>query len=41
MRGGCWVSGESSLRTSCRKPGLPASWAPNVGFGCAYAEVRP
>ena len=41
MRGGCWVSGESTLRTSCRKPGLPASWAPNVGFRCAYAEVRP
>ena len=41
MRGGCWVSGESTLRTSCRKPSLPASWAPNVGFRCAYAEVLP
>jgi formylglycine-generating enzyme required for sulfatase activity len=41
MRGGCWVSGTSSLRTTCRKPGLPDSWAPNVGFRCAYPEVRP
>jgi formylglycine-generating enzyme required for sulfatase activity len=39
MRGGCWVSGESTLRTSCRKPSLSASWAPNVGFRCAYPEV--
>ncbi len=41
MRGGCWVSGESTLRTTCRKAGLPQSWAPNVGFRCAYPEVRP
>lgn len=41
MRGGCWVSGESTLRTTCRKAGLPSSWAPNVGFRCAYPEVRP
>jgi len=41
MRGGCWASGESSLRTTCRKPSLPGSWAPNVGFRCAYAEARP
>jgi formylglycine-generating enzyme required for sulfatase activity len=41
MRGGCWVSGESSLRTTCRKPGLPSSWAPNVGFRCAYPEGQP
>jgi formylglycine-generating enzyme required for sulfatase activity len=41
MRGGCWVSGESTLRTTCRKPNLPSSWAPNVGFRCAYPEVRP
>ena len=36
MRGGCWVSGESSLRTTCRKAELPNSWAPNVGFRCVY-----
>jgi len=41
MRGGCWVSGESTLRTTCRKPSLPSSWAPNVGFRCAYPEARP
>jgi formylglycine-generating enzyme required for sulfatase activity len=41
MRGGCWVSGAASLRTTCRKAELPASWAPNVGFRCAYAEVQP
>ena len=41
MRGGCWASGESTLRTTCRKASLPASWAPNVGFRCVYAEVRP
>lgn len=41
MRGGCWVSGASSLRTTCRKPNLPDSWAPNVGFRCVYPEVRP
>ena len=39
MRGGCWVSGASSLRTTCRKPELPKSWAPNVGFRCVYPEV--
>jgi formylglycine-generating enzyme required for sulfatase activity len=41
MRGGCWVSGENSLRTTCRKAELPDSWAPNVGFRCVYAEVQP
>jgi formylglycine-generating enzyme required for sulfatase activity len=41
MRGGCWVSGASTLRTTCRKPSLPDSWAPNVGFRCAYPEVQP
>jgi len=41
MRGGCWVSGASSLRTTCRKPNLPNSWAPNVGFRCVYPEARP
>jgi formylglycine-generating enzyme required for sulfatase activity len=40
MRGGCWVSGASSLRTTCRKPELPNSWAPNVGFRCVYPEVE-
>ena len=38
MRGGCWVSGESSLRTTCRKAELPGLWAPNVGFRCVYPE---
>jgi formylglycine-generating enzyme required for sulfatase activity len=41
LRGGCWVSGASSLRTTCRKPELPNSWAPNVGFRCVYPEGRP
>jgi formylglycine-generating enzyme required for sulfatase activity len=40
MRGGCWLSGASSLRTTCRKPELPNAWAPNVGFRCVYPEVR-
>ena len=38
MRGGCWVSGENSLRTTCRKADLPGLWAPNVGFRCVYSE---
>jgi formylglycine-generating enzyme required for sulfatase activity len=41
MRGGRWVSGENSLRTTCRKAELPDSWAPNIGFRCVYAEVQP
>lgn len=36
MRGGCFVSGADSLRVACRKAELPATWAPNVGFRCAY-----
>jgi formylglycine-generating enzyme required for sulfatase activity len=36
MRGGCWESGASSLRVSCRKAELPAAWGDNVGFRCAY-----
>jgi len=40
MRGGCWMSGSDSLRVSCRKAELPATWAPNVGFRCAYSEGR-
>jgi formylglycine-generating enzyme required for sulfatase activity len=36
MRGGCWISGASSLRATCRKAELPSLWAPNVGFRCAY-----
>jgi eukaryotic-like serine/threonine-protein kinase len=40
MRGGCWVSGTSSLRSTCRKAELPDLWAPNVGFRCAYVAVR-
>jgi formylglycine-generating enzyme required for sulfatase activity len=38
MRGGCWVSDASSLRTTCRKAELPDTWAPNVGFRCAYPK---
>lgn len=40
MRGGCFVSGADSLRVSCRKAELPATWAYNVGIRCAYAEVN-
>lgn len=36
MRGGCWESGASSLRVSCRKAELPKAWADNVGFRCAW-----
>lgn len=36
MRGGCWDSGHSSLRVSCRKSELPGAWADNVGFRCAW-----
>jgi eukaryotic-like serine/threonine-protein kinase len=39
MRGGCWISGASSLRTTCRKPELPSLWAPNVGFRCVYPQA--
>ena len=40
MRGGCWVSGADGLRVSCRKPGLPSTWAHNVGFRCAYPQEQ-
>ncbi|MBI5534339.1 MAG: SUMF1/EgtB/PvdO family nonheme iron enzyme [Deltaproteobacteria bacterium] len=40
MRGGCWESGADSLRVSCRKAELPATWAYNIGFRCAYPEGR-
>lgn len=39
MRGGCWVSGTSSLRSTCRKAELPGLWAPNVGFRCVYPSA--
>jgi formylglycine-generating enzyme required for sulfatase activity len=38
LRGGCWQSGASSLRVSCRKPSLPSTWANNIGFRCAYDQ---
>jgi formylglycine-generating enzyme required for sulfatase activity len=41
MRGGCWVSGTASLRSTCRKAELPGTWAPNVGFRCAYSTSQP
>jgi eukaryotic-like serine/threonine-protein kinase len=40
MRGGCWVSGTSSLRATCRKAELPSMWAPNVGFRCVYPAAE-
>jgi len=40
MRGGCWMSGPDSVRVSCRKAELPSTWAPNVGFRCAYPEGK-
>jgi eukaryotic-like serine/threonine-protein kinase len=40
MRGGCWVSGASSLRATCRKAELPGLWAPNVGFRCVYPATK-
>lgn len=40
MRGGCWKSGADSLRVSCRKAELPATWAYNIGFRCVYPEGR-
>jgi serine/threonine-protein kinase len=40
MRGGCWVSGASSLRATCRKAELPGLWAPNVGFRCVYPVAK-
>lgn len=36
MRGGCWDSGHSLLRVSCRRAELPQAWADNVGFRCAW-----
>jgi formylglycine-generating enzyme required for sulfatase activity len=40
MRGGCWLSGSDTLRVSCRKAELPATWGYNIGFRCAYSEGR-
>jgi eukaryotic-like serine/threonine-protein kinase len=40
MRGGCWQSGSDTLRVSCRKAELPATWGYNIGFRCVYAEGR-
>ncbi|MBI5494313.1 MAG: SUMF1/EgtB/PvdO family nonheme iron enzyme [Deltaproteobacteria bacterium] len=40
MRGGCWESGASSLRASCRRAELPNAWADNVGFRCVYPAGR-
>ena len=40
MRGGCWMSGPDAVRVSCRKAELPSTWAPNVGFRCAYPEGK-
>ncbi|MBI5535467.1 MAG: SUMF1/EgtB/PvdO family nonheme iron enzyme [Deltaproteobacteria bacterium] len=40
MRGGCWLSGSSTLRVSCRKAELPSTWGYNIGFRCAYPEGR-
>lgn len=40
MRGGCWMSGSDSLRTTCRKAELPGTWAGNVGFRCAYNDSQ-
>jgi formylglycine-generating enzyme required for sulfatase activity len=36
MRGGCFESGADTLRSTCRKPELPSTWAYNVGFRCVY-----
>ncbi len=41
MRGGCWESGASSLRVSCRKAELPQAWADNVGFRCVNPGGAP
>jgi formylglycine-generating enzyme required for sulfatase activity len=38
MRGGCFMSNADSLRVSCRKPELPGTWAPNVGFRCVRSQ---
>ncbi|HEY3446389.1 MAG TPA: SUMF1/EgtB/PvdO family nonheme iron enzyme [Myxococcales bacterium] len=39
-RGGCWLSGGDSLRSTCRKAELPSTWAYNIGFRCAYAASK-
>ncbi|HEY3357498.1 MAG TPA: SUMF1/EgtB/PvdO family nonheme iron enzyme [Polyangia bacterium] len=40
VRGGCWQSGADSLRSTCRKAELPATWAYNVGFRCVYPGAK-
>jgi len=40
MRGGCWESGADSLRSTCRKPELPSTWAYNVGMRCVYPTAK-
>ncbi len=40
VRGGCWLSGADTLRSTCRKAELPATWAYNVGIRCAYAPAK-
>jgi formylglycine-generating enzyme required for sulfatase activity len=40
VRGGCWLSGADSLRSTCRKPELPATWAYNIGFRCVYPQAK-
>jgi formylglycine-generating enzyme required for sulfatase activity len=38
IRGGCWESGADSLRVSCRRATVAATWAYNIGFRCAYGK---
>jgi len=38
IRGGCWQSGASSLRVSCRKATLASTFAYNIGVRCAYGK---
>ncbi|MGC4119682.1 MAG: SUMF1/EgtB/PvdO family nonheme iron enzyme [Myxococcales bacterium] len=39
-RGGCWLSGGDSLRSTCRKAELPGTWAYNIGFRCVYPAAK-
>ncbi len=36
MRGGGWLNGRDTLRTSCRRAELPSTRAQDVGFRCVY-----
>ena len=39
VRGGCFRSEADAVRSTCRRAELPGTWAPNLGFRCAYGAL--